>query len=328
MTTPLPFGLAPYISPLTLMNAPTGIDFTTIPPFEDATPAQNMAELWNMCARATAKVNGFCNQTLRATIDIEVVQGPDYRMTTGPGSGGSWPVPYWGVSPAVNTRVILSRWPVLQVTQVQVCPNGVWPRSWTTLPDNWAEPESPPVGVYGSVAPGSSGDGSQAILIGPGYISKNLGRNGYIIQVTYLNGWPHTEISANAAAGATTITVDDTTGWAITSYQGQSGASGTIKDSGQQEPVHVTAASTTSGPGTLTLSSALVYPHEAGTLLTTLPASIEQACIFFCAAEALTRGATSTTIHDVGGHAQSSGGDVSSLIAYGEKLIASYRRTV
>ena len=96
--------------------------------------------------------------------------------------------------------------------------------------------------------------------------------------------------------------MNDCTGWAITNYYGTyTGATGRIVDSGQQEAVHVTAASVTAGPGTLTLSSALNYPHQAGTLVTTMPAAVEQACIYFCTAEALTRGATSTTIHAVGG---------------------------
>ena len=81
MTTPLPLGLAPYVSPLTLLTAPTlgdsGIDFTTIPPGDDVTPAQNMAAIWDMCARATSRCDEFTNQVLRATIDTELCQGPD-----------------------------------------------------------------------------------------------------------------------------------------------------------------------------------------------------------------------------------------------------------
>ena len=96
--------------------------------------------------------------------------------------------------------------------------------------------------------------------------------------------------------------MNDTTGWAIENYYGTfTGATGRVVDGGQQEAVHVTAASVTAGPGTLTLSSALAYPHQAGTVVTTLPAAVDQACIYFAAAEALTRGATSTTIHAVGG---------------------------
>lgn len=328
MTVPLPLGRAPYVSPLTLITAPTGIDWTTIPPGDDVTPAQNMNEMWNMCARATAKVDGYCNQTLRATADNELLHGPDFRVTVGPGGGGSYLTPYWGNS-GFNARLILNRWPVLQVTGVQICPNSLWPRTWTAVPSGYFEPEIPPVGVYGSVSPGGSAEGGQAILLAPGYVDWSYGRNGYAIQVSYINGWPHTEISVSVAAGATTVTVDDTTGWAITNYSGvYTGATGTVKDSGQQESIHVSTASTTSGPGTLTLASPLSYPHEAGTLISTMPATVEEACILFCAAEALTRGATSTTIHDIGGHVQSAGGDISGLNTEAELLIHAFRRTI
>ena len=121
--------------------------------------------------------------------------------------------------------------------------------------------------------------------------------------------------------------MNDCTGWGITNYYGTTGATGRITDSGQQEAVHVTAASVTSGPGNLTLSTAPNYPHQAGTIFTTMPASVEQACIYFCTAEALTRGATSTTIHAVGGGAQSSGGGARELIEEGELLIHAFRRT-
>jgi hypothetical protein len=323
----MPLGNAPYISPTTLITAPTGIDWSTIPPGDDVTPAQNEAEWWNMCARATAKVNGYCNQVLRATVDNEVVRGPDYRLTVGPGAGGSWPTPYWGLA-GYNARAILSRWPVLEVTAVKVCPNSVWPRQWTTLPSGWFEPENPPIGLYNSVAPASDAQGGQAIIIGPGYIDWSLGRNGFVVQVSYINGWPHSALTVSANAGDSTVTVDDTTGWAITSFQGTTGATGVWKDSGQQETSHVTASSVTAGPGTLTLSTPLVYPHAAGTILTTMPAAIEQACILFCTAEALTRGATSTTIHDIGGHAQSSDGDIGGLNSEAELLCHPYRRTI
>ena len=274
----------------------------------------------------TDKVNGYCNQVLRATVDIEVLRGPDYRVTTGPAAGGSSPTPYWGTA-GFNTRAILARFPILAVTQVQVSPN-TFPRNWTTLPANWAEPEYPPFGIYNSVAPAGDAYGGQAIIIGSGYVNKCLGRNGYILMISYINGWPHAEITANATAGSNSITVSDCTGWGITSYQGIIGATGVIKDAGQQETVHVTAASVASGPGTLTLNSNLVYPHEQGTLLTTLPASIEEACILFGAAEALTRGATSSTIHDIGGHSQFTGGDIVGLNTEAELLCHPFRRTM
>lgn len=328
MTTPLPLGLAPYLSPLTLLTAPTGVDWTTIPPSDDYNAAQNMAEMWNMCARATSRVDSYCNQPLRATADVELCHGPDFRVTCGPAAGGYSPTPYWAKAGG-NARIILSRRPILQVSQIQVCANATWPRSWTTLPSGWAEPESPAIGLYGSSAPSGDASGGQAILVGPGYISWNLGRNGYAIQVSYLNGWPHASLTSAVTAGVTSLPVNDCTGWAVENYYGTyTGATGVINDSGQQESFHVSSSSVTAGPGNLVLASATAYPHPAGTIVTTMPRSIEEACIKFCAAEALTRGATSTTIHAVGGAAQSSDSGASSLIEEGELLIHPYRITI
>jgi len=288
-----------------------------------------MAEIWSMCARSTSRVDGYINQTLRATTDTELIWGPDYRVTVGPASGGSYPTPYWGNSGATNARIILSRWPVLTVTNVATCPYGQWPQVLTSVPAGYYAPAVPPLGIYGSVSPGGSAEGGQAVIVGGGYINNCYGRNGWAIQVTYLNGWPHCSLTSAVAAGVTSLPVNDCTGWAITNYYGTAtGATGKIIDSGQQEAVHVTAASASAGPGTLTLSSATGYPHQAGTLVTTMPGSVEQACIYFCTAEALTRGATSTTIHAVGGAAQSSSGGARDLIEEGELLIHAFKRTL
>ncbi len=288
-----------------------------------------MAEIWNMCGRATSRVDGYTNQVLRATTDVELLHGPDYRVTVGPASGGSILTPYWGTSVPQNARIILSRWPILQVTSVKVCPNNVWPRTWTTVTSGFYEPENPPIGLLNTISPSGSAEGGQAILVGGGFIDWLYGRNGYAIEVTYVNGWPHCSLTSAVAAGVTSLPVNDTTGWGITNYYGTyTGATGVITDSGLQESVHVTATSVTSGPGTLTLSAATAYPHAAGTIVTTLPASIQQACIYFAAAEALTRGATSTTIHSVGGAAASSSGGAKELAEEAELLCHPFRRTI
>jgi hypothetical protein len=328
MSTPLPLGSAPYVSPKTLQSAPTGIDWSTIPATPSFDPQANQAEMWNMCSRASSQVDGYCNQVLNATTDIELVHGPDYYMTIGPGAGGGWVNPYgggnWG-----NARVILKRWPVLQVQQILTCPNNLWPRSWSTVPTGMFEPEGPPIGIYGAAQPSSAADGSQAILIGGNVINWCYGRNGWAVQVTYLNGWPHAELTSNATAGSMSLVVNDTTGWAISNYFGQyTGATGVVRDGGQQEAVHVASASTTAGPGTLFLQTAIQYQHEQGTLVSTLPAAIEKACIYLAASEALTRGATSTTIQSIGGHAQSSDAGAAALITEAELLLHPFRRTI
>ena len=83
------------------------------------------------------------------------------------------------------------------------------------LPAGYAQPKVPPLGVFGSVAPGGSAEGSQAIIVGGGYINWQYGRNGWAILVSYLNGWPHSSLTSAVAAGATSLPVNDCTGWAI-----------------------------------------------------------------------------------------------------------------
>lgn len=327
MTMPLPTGAVPYISPTTLLNASTGVDFSTIPATPSFDPAANNAEMWNICNRASAMADEYCNQVLRATTDTEVLHGPDYRVTVGPQAGGASPTPYWGTA-GFNARCIMSRWPVLEVTGVLVSPN-TFPRSWSTIPAGYYEPEQPPYGMFNSVAPADSADGGQAIIIGAGYVSWALNRNGYILQISYVNGWPHCALTAPAEAGAQTLTVTDCTGWAISNYENSvMGATGNLKDGGWTESVNVTAASALSGPGTLTLATPLQYAHQAGVIFTTMPGSIEQACILFGAAQALVRGATTTTVHSVGGHAQSSGDDFTKLNTEAEVMLHPFRRMI
>jgi hypothetical protein len=261
-----------------LTQAPTGIDWTTLTPWDDATPAQNQAEIWNLCARATSKVDNYCNQVLRATIDTELLHGPDFKVTSGPGAGGSYPTPYWG-NAGFNARLVLSRWPVLEVTNVQTCPNSVWPRQWTAIPSGYYEPEVPAIGLYGSATPGGAAQGGQAIIVGGGYINWSLGRNGWVIQVTYVNGWPHSGLTSGASLGSTSLSVDDVTGW----YNGAllEGAIGRIYDptppGGGNETIQVIGVSATgtvagapAGPGSLTLATGLTYPHTAGPLVSAL----------------------------------------------------------
>src|ERR1700734_756576 len=139
-----------------------------------------------MVGRSTSRVEGYCNQPLRATVDTELVYGPDYYMNVGPASGGAFPTPFWGGGGASNARIILSRWPVLQVTGVATCPASRWPQVFTPLPAGYFGPARPVLGVYGSVAPGGSADGSQTIIVGGGYINWSLGRNGWAVEITYL----------------------------------------------------------------------------------------------------------------------------------------------
>lgn len=311
MTYPLlPVGPgSPYVTPEILTAAPTGIAWSTIPPGRSVTPAQQLAEQANICLRATAQADAYCNQPLRATFDTETQTGPDFRVTYQQSTG--------------NTKIFLYRSPVLEVVNVQVSPN-TFPRSWTTVPAGYYDVQSPTVGLDGTNAPSAGGQGSSQILIAPGYVDWSLGRWGYRIKVQYINGWPHTALTASVAAGVTSLPVDDCTGW---SYGGTPTA-GIVYDSGQQEVVSVTAASAQSGPGNLTIASGLQFAHSAGVLVTTLPASVQWAVTLFATAMALTRGATSTTVHEIPGGGGSAGKGPSDLVGEAELLLHPYRRVI
>lgn len=315
MTTPVG-PLTPYVTPAILQQAPTGVSWNTIPSGSQITAQQRTAEQWNIAQRASSQADSYCNQILRATLNTEFVQGPDFYATV--------------QQATQNIRVILSRWPVTGVTGVQVSPNR-FPRSWTALPAGFWDVERPVLGVYGSSAPTGSGQGGQAVNFsssaGGGWW---LGRRGFIFQVSYVSGWPHCGLAAAVTTGTSTISVDDCTGWALPSESGTTiGATGNVYDpGGQQETIQVLSSSVAAGPGTLTLASPLLYNHPAQTMVSTMPPSIQWAVTLFSAAIALTRGATATSIHTIPGTASGDAKGPSGMVEEGELLLHGYRRVI
>lgn len=296
-----------------LTSAPTGIAWGSIPTPKASAPAQ-LAEQTNICWRATNMVDAYCNQTLRATLDVELVSGPNFRLT----------LDATGVA-----RVITSRWPVLDVVSARVSPRAAFPRSWQVLPPSAALPEEPPM-TFGSTVEGAAGAGGAAVLIAPGYVTWYGGRGGYLVELSYVNGWPHSGLTVNAAAGVTTLTVDDVTGF--------TGASAFLYDGGNTETVNVTSVAATSpvtlpsgavvpvGPGTLTLASPTTFPHRAGVACSSIPQDVSWATVLYGAAQALTRGSTAITAQAMPGSQVAGGKSTDELKVEAEILLAPYRR--
>ena len=140
-----PPGHTPYVTPDQLNSWPTGVQFSTIPPQASATPAQNYAVLATLCRQATVRADQIVNTPLRSVMTTEDLEGPNYRVTVQWASG--------------NGRFVASRWPVTQVTNVQVAPNNTFPRSWTVLPAGSYEPEFPVDGLYGASVPSAGAGG-------------------------------------------------------------------------------------------------------------------------------------------------------------------------
>lgn len=309
------FGSTPYVTPNVLLNAPTGISWNSIPPGASVTPAQRLAEQLNICQRASAQADGFCNQALRATLDTETVTGPDYRTTI--------------QQSTQNCRVILTRWPIIDIVSVAVSPNSVFPRQFLSVPTGFWAVERPQIGLFGTDAPSAAAEGGQSILIAPGFIDWSNGRNGFSIQIQYINGWPHCSLTAGVTAGATTLPVDDCTGWAPFAT-GTAGAAGLVYDSGLEETIQATASSVTSGPGNLTIASPTLNAHATGTMISAFPQTVIWAVTLFASGQALTRGATATTVHVIpgAGAGTSAMKGPEDLIGEGELLLAPFKRTI
>lgn len=300
----------PYVTPQVLLAAPTGVVWSTIGPGPRPSEIQQFNEQLNLCRRATSMIDGYCNQPLRATEDNETLFGPgDLRFQ---------------MSPNGNARLLLSRSPVAYVVSGQVAMAASFPPQWTQVGASQFKAAVPLVGVYGSTVPGGSDNSGQAVYMAPGLVSWRAGRYGYEVQVNYVNGWPHGSIQAPAAEGDMTIQVDDCTGWC---NPFGIGATATIYDSSMLETFTVASASAMKGPGTLALRSPLAYPHAVGVMVSTMPQSIIQSAILYCVAQALTRGATATSIQATAG-SMAGGGSGTDLAGEAELLIHPYRRVI
>jgi hypothetical protein len=315
----MPLG-TPYVTPEMLTNAPTGASWEIIPT-PGADSAEQLAELTNVCWRATSVVDTYCNQVLRATVDSEYLTGPGApRVSVQPGT--------------LNGLLVMSRWPVTQVLAVQTSSNRSWPRSWSAVPSGQFEIVHPLINSLTDSASATAPDGGSSISLAPGYIPPlSRGRNSMRVLVSYVNGWPHTSLTAAAAAGARTLSVDDVTGFA--------GAAAFAYDGAMTETVAVTGVSATSplplpnsvgtaqtGPGTITLASPLAHPHEAGTVVSALPANVIWAAALASAAQALEAGYTSISVQNISGSLTEGGNGVGDVQTEYEWLLEPFARRI
>ena len=339
-TLPLPWqpGACPYVTPDQLYNVqgtlvasqwPTGVQWGTIPGVSGtvpATPAQAFSVLSMICSEATVNAETITYQPLRAVLATEELAGPNDRLTMEPGM-----LPY-----ARNGRFLTSRKPVTQVVSVQVCPNSTWPRQWTSLPAGMFEPEYPPPGLYNTNVASGAGEGGQGILFAPGWIDWTMKRNGWRVRAQYLACWPHAALTVAGTAGATQLVVDDCTGWAptVTPSGASTGAAGVVYDAlggGQETFTCTSAVSATgatgplaAGPGTITVTPALSFPHGVGIVVSSMPSNIIWATALLSGQAALARGATATTVQTTSGRRQVTG---MSLEDQAKRLLANYRVT-
>jgi hypothetical protein len=307
---------APYVSPSVLLNAPTGISWKTIPNF-GSTPQEQLVEATNLAQRASAAIDAYCETCLRATINTETLYGPDDQR--------------FQVLKNGNARLMMSRPPVVSVISGTCQAASDFSGSNAQMiPASAFKVEKPVVGIYGTTSPGPVGENGQAVLLQPGYVSWWYGRSGYEVSVTYMNGYPHTQLTAPVAGGVSAVHVDDVTGMKgafCTFYSADDG----LQESAVVSSVTPDVAGALSGPGTLNLVSPIANSHVAGEIFTTLPATIQQAAIQMATGMAMMRGSTATVVQKIPGSAQNEGatgaGGAAGYTKAAQALVMPYRRT-
>lgn len=244
-------------------------------------------------------------------MNSEDLYGPDYRVT----------IEKNGVA-----RLVPSEWPVLSVTQAEYALAAGFPPVFTVLPSTAVQISQRLTGVAGVGAAFGQGVGPSEIRIAPGVITWGSGRNGYLLRLSYVAGWPHAGLAAATGTALTNLVqVDDCTGFAANGIS----TPATIYDGVSTESVTVTSASASSGPGTLTLAGNLLFQHAAGVPLTTMPPVIQQAVIMFASAEAFERGATAITVPSLPGAETGQGGfDSEKLRDDARKMLHPFRRVL
>jgi len=267
----------PYITPGMLTSAPAGIAWQVIPTLTADSAAQ-LAQLDQVCWRATSLVDTYCHQPLRATVTTQTDTGPGLSRIA--------------VDRHTDTGTIITRYsPVAEVLAVQLSPTRAFPPQWTAVPAGQYRPRHPVV-TSPNPTPVTTPSGGNLIDVAPGHITGRHGRGGWNVQCTYISGWAHTNLTAPATAGAVQVSVDDVTGWAA--------ATGFCYDGPDTEVITATTATATqpaqlpngagtvqAGPGTLTLASPLTHDHPAGTVFSALPTAVIQASILLATVQAL-----------------------------------------
>lgn len=310
----------PIVTAAMLLSQPAGIAWNVIPTLTASGPEQQ-AQLAQECLKATSAIDRYCHQPLRA----EVVTDPP---ESGPGRGRVSIDRRTG-----NAKLITRRWPVTQVLAVQVASARSFPPDWSLVPSGQTLIGRPVIASAGPVPP-TEPDGGNVIEVAPGNIGwVASGRDGFRglerVMWSYGHGWPHTSLTAPAAASASTITVDDVSGWAVP--QGFSG--GMVYDSTLTEGAVVLSVSADSpvqlpgvagtvqaGPGTLTLSAPLQNAHAIGTVISAMPPDLIRAAALQAAVQALEGIDAIATQSQSGQMAGSTG----ALAAEVERILESY----
>ena len=243
----------PYLTLQEFKNAPTALDYGNL--VVGGNQAAQDAELSNAILRASSWIDQYCNQIIGATVDVEQQRT---RMR-----------------PDGTVRFHPKYFPIVALSQLSI---GFSPSSLTAVTDPsqaWLE-EGQVIFPYASQPSQWSSQGP----LGLGFPSTP--RAEVFVNYSYVNGYGNDFIQTAVTVGATSITVNDGTGFTA-------GEQITIYDGASTE--RVTIANTyTFDSDTIPLTAPLAYAHSAGVSVSALPAAVKEACILVTSAFLKIRG--------------------------------------
>jgi hypothetical protein len=251
----------PYLTAAEYKQAPTAIDYDNLVTATNDPTVQD-AELVNVIARASSWIDTFCNQVIGSTLETEqqrVRMRPDGFMVIHPR--------YSPVS-------------VLLSLSYGASPNALG--SYLDPSQGWIEDQQ----IVIPYAANTVNQMSSAGPLGFGYPAAPGVQ--FFVKYTYVAGFPNTLLNADALAGATSITVQDSTG-ILPNTELQ------IYDGMATERV-IVSSTYTYGSNILTLSAPLMYAHLSGVSVSALPPAIKEAAILVTTAFLKVRGDNSLTM--------------------------------
>ncbi len=251
----------PYITAAEYEAAPTGVNIDQLIPRGDSGDSTEALKATIM--RASSWADTICHQTLAATIDTESGRHRVWRDGT--------------------VRIPLHRTPIVEVTGISM---GRSPAAMAPLPDLsgvWIDRKVITVPVADTWPCGLSGSGQ------------------VFVSITYVNGWACTESTGPTSSGVQQINVSSPIGILPGMKLSVVGAGSTTVSTG--EPTEVVQVSDGYQPGTLPvlLAGPLVYTHQQGAAVTSMPQAIRQAVICLTSALIQERGSDSFEMATING---------------------------
>lgn len=239
-----------YVTLNEYKQAPTAIDITTLDQTNLGNQAAQDAALLEVLKRASSWVDNICKQILQATNNVETKE----------------------VTVTRDGRIVIhpNNVPIINLTNFQFRNSPM--QSYTVVDLNEIEVYENYFSVY---------------ILGMGFLLPNLQLQPMYFnysspfqmqrltdipltaQYTYTNGFANATLTATADAGATTIQVDNATGFTV-------GNMVTIYDGANEENVTVSSVV----GNTVTLQNPLLFAHNTtGVAVSALPSSVKEATI-------------------------------------------------